>query len=535
MFDLQSQYNQTLQNTLGQSQQERLRNLRRENSQDLGSTDWAKRGVSGQRFAGFNEVDPTNMPSMDQDTRTFLKPLLGTYQEGGRDREGYYGATNPYTSEGALSLTKQAGYDLADSSLQKNFDQVEQKLPSVFGHKLANQYQRDLGKYVDDYNANYPKYLEQQKQQSLANSFSKLPGGEYYSMGFVPGQDNGDWIWQAGAGPKGATMELDYADNLDRRMAEEAQSHYGTDGGGGIWLQDYTNANQNSASFGGGADNPFYGPIQEKSQTQLEKEWRDEYRSWISPENSGRWTHKGGDPYGVLDYRPEGSKAAGYDFRKWEKPGFMGTYFPTVLNAIFSAVNPIAGAVMSTARSGLNGGDWGKALGQGALSYAGSQLGAKYGGDVGGALNFTGDLAKNVGAGIIGTGVGTAGGMLNGQSFGDALKGGLVSGVAGGLGNYLGGLTTSGTTDALGPMAAKMLGGGVKGLTGGALSGLFNGGGINGTDLAVKAALGAATPTLGTLFTGSNTSPDDRKLANNMAQATTSTLGNIYSNNTRKR
>jgi len=115
-MDLQTQYDKTLQNTIGQSQRQRNEAIRQSQG---GVTDWEQRGASGFRGAGFNEVNPSTMPAMDETTRGFLAPVLGTYQEGSQNKEGFYGDTNPYTLEGALKYAGKAGYTGADSTLQQ--------------------------------------------------------------------------------------------------------------------------------------------------------------------------------------------------------------------------------------------------------------------------------------------------------------------------------------------------------------------------------------------------------------------------------
>ena len=73
--------------------------------QSTANTDWSQRGVGedAKRMAGFQEVNPSEMPNMSSETRSFIEPLLGTYQEGGKQVEGYYGKDNPYT-QGVWSL-----------------------------------------------------------------------------------------------------------------------------------------------------------------------------------------------------------------------------------------------------------------------------------------------------------------------------------------------------------------------------------------------------------------------------------------------
>ena len=214
-MDLQTQYDKTLQNTIGQSQRQRNEALRQSQS---GTTDWEQRGASGFRGAGYNEVNPSTMPAMDETTRGYLAPILGTYKEGGQNREGYYGDLNPYTVEGALKYASNAGFTGADSTLQQQAKETGQTLPSIFGHSLANEAARTWGKDYGNWKQQQAETQRQyEAQQAEANRIPNQINAmrssivpdliysgkgdqiDYYTQrGFMPGQDNGDWKWRGG-------------------------------------------------------------------------------------------------------------------------------------------------------------------------------------------------------------------------------------------------------------------------------------------------------------------------------------------------
>ena len=147
-MDLQSQYNQTLQNTIGQSQAERLRQTRQQ--QSIANTDWQQRGVGegAKRMAGFQEINPSAMPHMSDETRSFIQPLLGNYQEGGKQVEGYYGSDNPYTQSGLENILKDQGYARAPSTLSEQFKSVGLKLPNAYGQDYYNASHEDVGNKI---------------------------------------------------------------------------------------------------------------------------------------------------------------------------------------------------------------------------------------------------------------------------------------------------------------------------------------------------------------------------------------------------
>ena len=491
-MDLQTQYDKTLQNTIGQSQRQRNEALRQ--SQD-GVTDWEKRGASGFRGAGFNEVNPSTMPAMDDTTRGYLAPILGTYQEGGQNREGYYGDLNPYTVEGALKYASKAGFTDADTTLQQQAKNAGLSLPSLFGHTLANEAARTWGS---------------SSKNNLDSNYSS----------FVPGQDvqlgNGDyWRWKAGA-PQYTSLLMN-----NERIDPEKEQNY---------LDSLNNYNMGLL-----AEKPVA-----RQLTQDEQIANDvfDYYSAKYPEGSGIWFYnKGGKEFG--DQGLEYSPTTGYSMQTYDSPakGF-NKFMPALTMAALGAMTGGAGyasmggaaggtgalagqavgaAIPSTMQTGLTTGDWGNALKTGLISGAGSFLGGAYGKGLGEAMNLSGKTAALVGKGLIGAGTNLAGNALMGRNMDWA--GALGSAVGNIGGSYLGDLASN----AIGGTLGEAAGGGVGALSKGLSSSLFAGKGLDLRDIATRTALGAVTPTLSSLFSGDNQIPEERnqptKLASTLANA----------------
>ena len=217
-MDLAQQYDQTLQNTIGQSQRERNRALRQAQEQGTsqlsnvpGSSTWSDRGTSGFRGAGFQEVFN---PQVDTKTRAFLGNFLGDYIEGGKNQAGYYGTDNPYTEQGAYSLAKKGGYDYAPETLQSQFKAVGQSLPSIYGKSLVNQNIRDVGLKIGDWQIQQKAEQAAKKSQLFGNiDWNSFRGGNspnyqkqklddwstFVQAGFIPGQPAPkDWKFVSG-------------------------------------------------------------------------------------------------------------------------------------------------------------------------------------------------------------------------------------------------------------------------------------------------------------------------------------------------
>jgi len=200
VMDLAQQYDQTLQNTIGQSQRERNRALRQAQEQGTsqlsnvpGSSTWSDRGTSGFRGAGFQEI---SNPQIDTKTRAFLGNTLGDYTEGGKNQAGYYGTDNPYTQTGAYNLAKKGGYDYAPKTLQAQFQTVGASLPSMYGKSLANQSIREFGDTYLKGRENVPtRYNEdgtaQVPTRDPKSFFANI--NKYTNLGFKPGQSRQGW------------------------------------------------------------------------------------------------------------------------------------------------------------------------------------------------------------------------------------------------------------------------------------------------------------------------------------------------------
>ena len=478
-MDLQSQYDQTLQNTIGKSRLAKLQDVRKQ--QTLANTDWSQRGVGqgAQRMAGFQEVNPSSMPNMSDETRSFIKPLLGTYQEGGRNVEGFYGKENPYTQSGLEDIITKQGYARAPASLEEQFQYAGLKLPNAYGQNYYNASHEstgnEIGKYREQerlYNEQKRLYDEQVKQQQAQ------PRNQYEAAGFIPGKDNGEWLW---------------ADSRDEMIkALYGRQLPGVDVG-------YGGGSDQAGTGGGGSWESILG-----WNTGGDQKLADGGGRWINPN--------------VPNYNLGYTKTDGYkDIKAEMKNMALGRIVKPIVFAGMSLANPAFGAMASTLSSGLNGGDWGKALLQGAASYAGGELAGAYGGDLASSLGGTSDLAKSIASGAIRTGVNTLGGALAGNGL--DWQGGLAnlaSGVAGGsVGDFVG--------NSIGGDIGKIVGGASRSFTSSALSNYLKGDkpGIN---TAINTLSGAAGG-LSSLFANTN---EDKQQVNGKTQLANTLQGTKY-------
>lgn len=476
-MDLQSQYNQTLQNTIGQSQAERLRQTRQQ--QSIANTDWQQRGVGegAKRMAGFQEINPSAMPHMSDETRSFIQPLLGNYQEGGKQVEGYYGSDNPYTQGGLETLLGKQGYARAPSTLSEQFKSVGLKLPNAYGQDYYNASHEDVGNKIAAYHQQLAAQQSQQAEQQklIDDLYSKItsstadyqnrygPGLEslkkYVPMGFVPGKNNGDWIWTD-------------PNAIPKKMFEQYQQ-------------------RNVDEFGNSYD----------PEAKFES---------LYPEGYGYWLNSNGSPRGVI-YNPlTGFGESDFDHKATGFNRLMPALTMTALGGMFGAAGGLIGgagmggtvgssigaAIPSTLQTGFSSGDWGKALETGGLAALGGGLAGMYGGDLGSSLGLSGKLGTSVGKGLISGAVNTAGNALLGNKldYGTALAN-TLSTVAG---PYLGDLTKN----AVGGSGGDILGGAVGGFSGNALKNILQGKSLDiGTALST---LQGATGGLGKLFSNTN-------------------------------
>lgn len=455
-MDLQSQYNQTLQNTIGQSQSERLRQARQQ--QSLANTDWSQRGVGegAKRLAGFQEVNPSQMPNMSTDTRSFIQPLLGNYQEGGKQVEGYYGSDNPYTQGGLETLIGKQGYTRAPSSLGEQFKSVGLKLPNAYGQDYYNASHEDFGNKLRNYQQQVAPSSQQMDRQKLIDDlYSKVTAStadyqgryapaktsieKYTGYGFTPGKDNGNWKWSTS----------NRGDDFGNKFDEE---------GAGYWLN--TNGSNRGVNY-----SPSIG-------------------------------------FGESDF-----DHAATGFNK-----YMPAITMTALGAMFGGAGALAGggagttggaigqgigsAIPSTIQTGATTGDWGKALSTGGINALSGGLGGAYGGDLAKALGLSGQVGTNVAKGLISGTVNTLGKSALGGNM--DYKGALTNTLSNLAAPYLGDLTSN----AIGGTGGDILGGAVGGFSGSALKNILQGKSLDiGTALST---LQGATGGLGKLFSNTN-------------------------------
>lgn len=475
-MDLQSQYNQTLQNTIGQSQAERLRQTRQQ--QSIANTDWQQRGVGegAKRMAGFQEINPSAMPNMSDETRSFIQPLLGNYQEGGKQVEGYYGSDNPYTQGGLESLLSKQGYARAPSSLGEQFKSVGLKLPNAYGQDYYNASHEDVGNKISAYQQQNALRQQQQSQQAtkqkqIDDLYSKVTAStadwqnryapakesieKYTGYGFTPGQNNGDWQWYS-------------HDPINLR------THPNTDIDG----------------------NP-YG--EDMNESLYEK-------------GSGYWLNSNGSNRGV-GYSPSiGFGESDFDsaptgFNKW-----MPAITMTALGAMFGGAGSMLGggagtvggaigqgigaAIPSTIQTGASTGDWGKALSTGGINALAGGLGGAYGSDLAKTLGLSGTTGTNIAKGLISGTVNTLGKSALGGSL--DYKNALTNTLSNIAAPYLGDLTKN----VVGGTGGDILGGAVGGFSGNALKNILQGKSLDiGTALST---LQGATGGLGKLFSNTN-------------------------------
>jgi len=483
-MDLQSQYNQTLQNTIGQSQSERLRQTRQQ--QSLANTDWSQRGVGdgAKRMAGFQEVNPSQMPNMSGDTRSFIQPLLGNYQEGGRQVEGYYGKDNPYTQGGLETILTGQGYARAPSSLGEQFKSVGLKLPNAYGQDYYNASHEDVGNKISAYH-NEVAQKQQQYDQQLA---------QYNQQKSLYDQQKAAYTTQQ------ATRQSQIDDLYSKVTSSTSdwQTRYGP---AKASIEKYT-----GHGFTPGKDNG---------------EWKwsvsnrgDDFGTKFDEEGAGYWLNTNGSNRGV-NYTPSGGfYESDFDHAATGFNKYMPAITMAALGAMFGGAGALAGggsgtvggavgqgigsAIPSTIQTGTTTGDWGKALGTGAVSALGGGLAGMYGGDLSKLMNMSPSAAQ----GLIKAGVGLAGNGLMGKEINwkDALANATSGTLAPIMGNFAG--------EAVGGDLGKVVGGAATKFTGSALNNI-----LKGKDLDIGTALSTlqgAAGGLGGLF--SNTQEDKQSV-----------------------
>lgn len=540
-MDLQSQYNQTLQNTIGQSQSERLRQTRQQ--QSLANTDWSQRGVGegAKRMAGFQEVNPSQMPNMSGDTRSFIQPLLGNYQEGGKQVEGYYGKDNPYTQGGLETILTGQGYARAPSSLGEQFKSVGLKLPNAYGQDYYNASHEDVGNKISAYHqevaAKQQQYNQQQeaaRQTQLAmysDPYGAAKASDYYSTrvkgieqelselsGHTMYSDMDDMFRTTGQ-VSDLQRQLPLLQKLSIKAPDLADTKAWNDMlydrvtlSTADYADRYPAAKASIEKYGGYGFRPGY--------SYGDWQWMPYESGADSPyeAGSGRWLNSNGSNRG-LNYSPSGGFwESDFDHAATGFNKFMPAITMTALGAMFGGAGALAGggsgtvggamgqgigaAIPSTVQTGVTTGDWGKALSTGGLNALSGGLGGAYGGDLANALGLSGKVGTGVAQGLIGSAVNSAGNALLGNKL--DYKNALTNTLANIASPYLGNLAKN----AIGGSGGDILGGAVGGFSGNALKNI-----LQGKDLDIGTAISTlqgAAGGLGGLF--SNTKDDKQSV-----------------------
>ena len=528
-MDLQSQYNQTLQNTIGQSQAERLRQTRQQ--QSIANTDWQQRGVGegAKRMAGFQEVNPSAMPNMSDETRSFIQPLLGNYQEGGKQVEGYYGSDNPYTQGGLESLLGKQGYARAPTSLSEQFKSVGLKLPNAYGQDYYNADYERLGSRLP---TTSQQTIQAARQQQIDDLYKLVTSStadwqsryapakasieKYTGYGFTPGQNNGDWIWHQGTIADNTSFGAptifdentglrywDYGYVPEMSANDRFLAQYQEDGWG--YIAQNARRDPNGYKVVENADKTktaYY------NNGKVVQDWDKNSAKHVG----GYWLNSNGSPRG-LNYHPLlGFGESDFDSAPKGFAKFMPALTMTALGAMFGGAGSMLGggagtvggavgqgigaAIPSTLQTGASTGDWGKALGTGGVSALAGGLGGAYGGDLAKTLGLTGKLGEGVAKGLIGSAVNTTGNALLGNKL--DYKNSLASTLSNIAAPYLG----EGVRNYVGGTGGDILGDAVGGFSGNALKNILQGKSLDiGTALST---LQGAAGGLGKLFSNTN-------------------------------
>lgn len=534
-MDLQSQYNQTLQNTIGQSQSERLRQTRQQ--QSLANTDWSQRGVGdgAKRMAGFQEVNPSAMPHMSGDTRSFIQPLLGNYQEGGKQVEGYYGSDNPYMQGGLESLLSKQGYARAPSSLGEQFKSVGLKLPNAYGQEYYNASHEDVGNKISAYqqqNAlrqqqpafNYSLYSDpwgsSKAHEGYAQSLKALEDEQAALQGHTMFDGMDDFL-----GTNSRIRQIQGQLPLLKLLAQQRPDLSDADAWKKTLYDRVTSSTadyQNRYAPGKASIDKYVDYGFRPGQSVGDWQWTPYNQSIMGGFNNGEdslyekdsgfWLHKNGSPRGIT-YSPSlGFWESDFD----HAPKGMGKIMPaltmTALGAMFGGAGALAGggagtvggavgqgigaAIPSTIQTGTTTGDWGKALGTGGINALAGGLGGAYGGDLAKTLGLSGQTGTNIAKGLISGTVNTLGKSALGGKL--DYKNALVNTLSNLAAPYLGDLTKN----AVGGTGGDILGGAVGGFSGSALKNI-----LQGKSLDINTALSTlqgATGGLGKLFSNTN-------------------------------
>lgn len=514
-MDLQSQYNQTLQNTIGQSQAERLRQTRQQ--QAIANTDWQQRGVAdgAKRYAGFQEINPSAMPHMSDETRSFIQPLLGTYSEGGRTVEGYYGSDNPYTQGGLESLLSKQGYARAPSSLSEQFKSVGLKLPNAYGQDYYNATLEGVGNKL--YANKQQQLQETQRQAQLAkysDPWGSSKASDYYGAQVKLLEDElagllGDTGYSDMGDPRRISdiqRQLPLLQQLSMKAPDLADTKAWNDMlydrvtlSTAEYADRYPAAKASIEKYVGYGFRPGY--------SYGDWQWMPYESGADSPyeAGSGRWLNSNGSN-GGLNYSPSiGFWESDFDSAPSGFNKLMPAITMTALGGMFGAAGgalagtagqTVGSAIPSTIQTGASTGDWGKALSTGGINALAGGLGGAYGGDLAKTLGLAGPTGTNIAKGLISGTVNTLGKSALGGSL--DYKNALINTLSNIAAPYLGDLTKN----AVGGTGGDILGGAVGGFSGNALKNILQGKSLDiGTALST---LQGATGGLGKLFSNTN-------------------------------
>jgi len=247
---LAEQYNKTLQSTIGQSQQERMRSMRSAPSQVAStdpSQDWAARQASGFRGAGFNPVSLSNVPQQQiQATKnTFGPATAGGYVEGGQNLEGYYGTTNPYTAEGSNDLLSKAGFSNLgqESSMDLTYANL---IPELSNNLMRYEGVGNLGNIYGRNGAD-PRKIALANEQTLAGSLANQYNSKVnYNKGvasrdFQGSMDNYQLPYNPMVGNLSRSLDYDKlaADRIREIPGTPVDDGFGNMSTPNTYLQDY--------------------------------------------------------------------------------------------------------------------------------------------------------------------------------------------------------------------------------------------------------------------------------------------------------
>ena len=354
---LQQQYQQTLENTIGMSQRKRNEYMR---SQGAGQnsnvpSQWSSRGAEGFRGAGFQETP---------DQSSLSNIYNPSYVEGGQEKFGTYSSNSKYYQP-MLDMQKgMRDYDVAKEQYNQQQNQYKQK-------------QQDQQNTIDD--------LYSMITASTADWQDRWSAGlaslqKYVPMGFIPGKNNGDWIWTSGMPwEQGILANNQAVDEQGRRtwdygyvpeMSDNDKflAQYQDDG----WAKIFQNANRDPNGYKVVQD-----PNGSKYALFNDGKRVDDWDNNFAKYTGGYWLNSNGSPRGVT-YNPLGGfyesdfdhKASG--FAKAFQTATMAT-----LGAMFggaggalaggtglgaSVASGVGAALPNAVATGANTGDWGKAL-----------------------------------------------------------------------------------------------------------------------------------------------------------------------------